>query len=84
MLPKIPELVFVLSNGEFVEEFETHNELINFILHDLPEVSQSIILEWSTSELPLSKRESLFDYTCKNLKDFIGESDYILTMKVVK
>jgi hypothetical protein len=87
MLPNIPVINFVLKHQSkpFNEEFETYRELMDYVLSDIPEVSESIIKEWLDN--PNTKAHSddqmFIDYAGDHIEDFLGENGYILT-RIVK
>ena len=88
MLPKIPTINFVIKHQSkpFNEEFESFNDLLDFVIFDLPEVGDSMALEWFNSELSKNfknDRQMLRDFAGDHLEDFLGENGYTLS-RIVK
>lgn len=91
MLPTIPTINFVISKKTtdpsvfFYEEFESFKEMLQFVMFDMPEVSDSIVKEWNyqSDKATVDDYRMLKDYAGDHLEQFLGECGYTLT-RVVK
>lgn len=91
MLPTIPTVNFVISKHQpdsfiyFHEEFESFSDLLDFVLNDLTEVSDSIKREFYCDDVVKQNDydQLLRDFAGDHLKQFLGESGYKLS-NVVK
>jgi hypothetical protein len=88
MLPTIPVVNFVLKHESkpFIEEFESFGDLLDFTILEIPEVYQSMRVEYYNADdfNPSTHSERMFrDYAGDHLEQFLGENGYILS-RVVK
>lgn len=84
-LPVIPEVKFVVTKGDLVEEFESYRELYLWAVdqRDINRCAREEFCDFSGDMSPRDIREfSLVEYVSENLERLLGENDYKLSTVV--
>lgn len=81
MIPKIPDVHFIVEKNGETHEFKLYSDLLEYIFQQ-DDLIQSVLFDYN-SEPHNKYTESVEDFLFRHLEDYLAENNYKFTKRAI-